>query len=134
MFNSGYKGIRSADGSGFSSVRDVAVQQINLQPKITSWAYTNGAYVPYPDTAIVGGETIVLYGSGFANSANVVIGTTTVTSTRLDPNRVTFTAPSLSAGSYPIYIVNPTGATAVYLPGVVYNSYPVWNTTSYANT
>ena len=134
MFNSGYKGIRAADGSGFSSVRDVAVQQTSLQPKITSWSYTNGAYVPYPDTAIVGGETIVLYGSGFANSANVVIGTTTVTSTILDPNRVTFTAPSLSAGSYPIYIVNPTGATAVYLPGVVYNSYPVWNTTSYANT
>ena len=134
MFNGGFKGVRAADGAGFVSARDVAVQQSNPQPKITSWAYTNGAYVPYPDTAIVGGETIVIYGSGFQSNANVVIGGTTVTSTRLDPNRITFTAPSLSAGSYPLYVANPGGGTAVYLPGVVYNSYPVWNSTSYANT
>ena len=134
MFNGGFKGVRAADGAGFVSARDVAVQQSSPQPKITSWAYTNGAYVPYPDTAIAGGETIVIYGSGFQSNANVVIGGTTITSTRLDPNRITFTAPSLSAGSYPLYVANPGGGTAVYLPGVVYNSYPVFNSTSYANT
>jgi len=134
MFNGGFKGIRAADGAGFVTTKDVAVQQSSPQPKITSWAYTNGAYVPYPDTAIAGGETIVIYGSGFQNNANVVIGATTVTSSRLDPNRITFTAPSLSPGSYPLYVANPGGGTAVYLPGVVYNSYPVWNSTSYANT
>ena len=134
MFNSGYKGIRAVDGSGIVTLKDVEVQQTSLQPKITSWAYTNGAYVPYPDTAIVGGETIVIYGSGFQNGANVYIGSTSVTSTRLDQNRITFTAPSQSAGSYVLYVVNPNGNAAVYAPGIYYNSYPVWNTTTYANT
>ena len=134
MFNSGYKGIRAVDGSGIVTLKDVEVQQTSLQPQITSWAYTNGAYVPYPDTAIVGGETIVIYGSGFQNGANVYIGSTSVTSTRLDQNRITFTAPSQSAGSYVLYVVNPNGNAAVYAPGIYYNSYPVWNTTTYANT
>ena len=134
MFNSGFKGIRAVDGSGIVTLKDVEVQQTSLQPKITSWAYTNGAYVPYPDTAIVGGETIVIYGSGFQNGANVYIGSTAITSTRLDQNRITFTAPSQSAGSYVLYVINPNGNAAVYAPGIYYNSYPVWNTTSYANT
>jgi hypothetical protein len=134
MFNSGYKGIRAVDGSGIVTLKDVEVQQTSLQPKITSWSYTNGAYVPYPDTAIVGGETIVIYGSGFQNGANVYIGSTAITSTRLDQNRITFTAPSQSAGSYVLYVINPNGNAAVYAPGIYYNSYPVWNTTVYANT
>ena len=134
MFNGGFNGVRAADGAGFVSARDVEIQQSNPQPQITSWKYTNGAYVPYPDTAIAGGETIVIYGSGFQNGANVVIGSTTVASTRLDPNRITFTAPSLSAGAYTLFVTNPSGGTAVYVPGVIYNSYPVWNVTSYANT
>ena len=134
MFNSGFKGIRAVDGSGIVTLKDVEVQQTSLQPKITSWAYTNGAYVPYPDTAIVGGETIVIYGSGFQNGANVYIGSTAIKSTQLDQNRITFTAPSQSAGSYVLYVINPNGNAAVYAPGIYYNSYPVWNTTSYANT
>ena len=134
MFNSGYKGIRAVDGSGIVTLKDVEVQQTSLQPKITSWSYTNGSYVPYPDTAIVGGETIVIYGSGFQNGANVYIGSTAITSTRLDQNRITFTAPSQSAGSYVLYVINPNGNAAVYAPGIYYNSYPVWNTTTYANT
>jgi hypothetical protein len=36
----------------------------------------------------------------------------------------------MSAGTYPIYVINPDGGTAIAIPGISYSGVPAFATTS----
>ena len=94
-------------------------------PKIVSISY------PGNDTAIdtLGTGTITITGSGFVSGIQVRINSilaTTVTYT--SSTSIAFTAPANTAGSYSLYVINPDGGTAIYVPGIQYSALPVWST------
>ena len=133
MFNAGVRGKRAKDGVGFLSTAEQFNQKSFLVPTVTSFSVTDVSYVPLDDTAVdtAGGQTIVINGSGFASGATVQVGATTIGSvTFIDQNRLTFTAPALSSGSYTIYVTNSNGGTGILLSGLVYSGLPTFTTTA----
>lgn len=94
-------------------------------PKIASIGY------PGNDTAAnpTGGQTITLTGSGFENGASVIINNSAVgVVTVVSSTTITFTSPALATGSYPVYVVNTNGGTAIAVPGIQYSGVPSWST------
>jgi hypothetical protein len=133
MFNSGSRGKRAKDGTGTLSVGDHFNQQQYLVPVVTSFSITDGTYAPLDDTAAntAGGQICVVNGSGFAPGATIIVGTTTIGSvTYLDSNRLTFTTPALSSGSYTIIVSNASGGAGILLPGLVYSGVPTYTTSA----
>jgi len=73
-----------------------------------------------------GGETISVYGSNFQPNVSVYIGTVAAsTVTRANSTSLTFSTPSLSPGTYSMYVVNENGGTAV-LPVNVFEMDAYW--------
>ena len=133
MFNAGVRGKRAKDGVGFLSTAEQFNQKSFLVPTVTSFSITDVSYVPLDNTAVdtAGGEIIVINGSGFAPGATVQVGATTIGSvTFIDQNRLAFTAPALSSGSYTIYVTNSNGGTGILLSGLVYSGLPTYTTTA----
>ena len=97
-------------------------------PKVTSITYPNSA------TAAVntGNQSIVLTGTGFESGVQVYVNGSAVPAvSRANANSLSFTTPALSTGAtYPLYVVNPDGGTAVFVPGMVVSAGPVWVTES----
>ena len=96
-----------------------------ITPKIALVTYPND------DTAAdtVGGQTIVITGTGFSAGANVLVGSTPVSVvTVLSSTQITFVSPAVSAGSYTLYVINSDGGTAIYIPGLSYSGTPAWTT------
>ena len=94
-------------------------------PKITSIGY------PGDDTAAdpAGGQTITLTGEGFEAGASVIINNAAVgVVSVVSSTSITFTSPALSTGSYPVYVVNTDGGTAIAVPGIQYSGTPNWTT------
>ncbi len=95
-------------------------------PKVTTITYPNSA------TAAVntGNESIVLTGTGFDAGVQVYVnGAAAPAVSRTNSTSLSFTTPALSTGTtYPLYVVNPDGGTAVVVPGMVVSSGPVWVT------
>jgi hypothetical protein len=97
-------------------------------PKITGITY------PSSETAVdvAGGETVTLVGTGFAAGASLLIGTSPFTTVSVvavvSSTSITFTAPAVAAGTYPVYLVNTDGATAIAVPGISYSGIPAWTT------
>jgi hypothetical protein len=94
-------------------------------PKITSIGY------PGNDTAAdtAGGQTITLTGQGFEAGASVIINNAAVgVVSVVSSTTITFTSPALSTGSYPVYVVNTDGGTAIAVPGIQYSGTPTWTT------
>lgn len=74
-----------------------------------------------------GGETISVYGSNFQPNVSVYIGTVAAsTVTRANSTSLTFSTPSLSPGTYSMYVVNENGGTAV-LPVNVFEMDAYWS-------
>ena len=129
--NSGRLGKRVDDGQGILTQADKFNQAAYPIPKVTSFAITDGSYVATNDTAAdtVGGQTIVVYGTGFRPGVTVMVGTTVIGSvTVLSNDRITFTSPALASGSYTIYVTNSNGGTGILVPGLVYSGLPTWST------
>ena len=84
------------------------------------------------DTAvdIAGGQTVQINGTGFISGAIITLGGSAVTTVYVSPNTLTFTAPAKTAATYVIYVLNPDGGTAIYIPGLVYSGTPIWTTTA----
>ena len=95
-------------------------------PKVTSITYPNSA------TAAVntGNQSIVLTGTGFESNVQVYVNGSAVPAvSRANANSLSFTTPALSTGAtYPLYVVNPDGGTAVFVPGMIVSAGPVWVT------
>jgi len=83
------------------------------------------------DTALdpAGGQTVQINGTGFLAGATITFdGSAVAVVTYVNPNRLTFTSPAKSAGTYTIYAVNPDGGTAIFIPGIIYSVLPTWTT------
>jgi hypothetical protein len=97
-------------------------------PKVTTITYPNSA------TAAVntGNESVVLTGTGFDAGVQVYInGAAAPAVSRTNSTSLSFTTPALTTGTtYPLYVVNPDGGTAVVVPGMVVSAGPVWVTAS----
>lgn len=95
-------------------------------PKVSSITYPNNAAA----TVNTGNESIVLTGTGFEPNVQVYVNGSAVPSlSRTNANSLSFTTPALSTGTtYPLYVVNPDGGTAVVIPGMVVSAGPVWVT------
>lgn len=96
-------------------------------PTVTSISY------PGDDTAAdpAGGQTITITGTNFATGVKILLNSTPVSVvSRVSATTITFTAPSLTVGSYPLYVVNPDGTTAILVPGLQVSAMPVWTTSA----
>ena len=85
------------------------------------------------DTALdpAGGQTVQINGTGFLAGATITFdGSAVAVVTYVNPNRLTFTSPAKSAGTYTIYAVNPDGGTAIFIPGIIYSVLPTWTTSA----
>ena len=101
--------------------------QASTGPSVTAVTY------PGDDTAAdpAGGQTVVLTGTGFANSGMAVsIGGTTAPSVAHDSNtQLTITTPVKAAGDYDVVVTNTvTGASGTFVNGISYNGVPTWTT------
>lgn len=131
MFNAGVRGKRAKDSTGLITVGEHFNQQTFLVPTVTRFAVTDGSYVDTNDTAAdpAGNQVIVLYGSGFAPGATVLVGSTTIGAvTFLDSGRLTFSSPALGSGSYTVFVTNVNGGTGILVPGLVYSGVPTFTT------
>jgi hypothetical protein len=82
-------------------------------------------------TSTDGGQTVTINGKNFNSGCYVYLDTSIVTPvTYVSPSQVTFSAPAKSAGTYDLYVYNPDGGTAFYIPGVSYSGTPSWSTAS----
>jgi hypothetical protein len=97
-------------------------------PKVTTITYPNSATA----TVNTGNESIVLTGTGFDAGVQIYVNGAAVPSvSRTNSTSLSFTTPALSTGTtYPLYVVNPDGGTAVVVPGMVVSAGPVWVTES----
>lgn len=96
-----------------------------VAPKISTITY------PGDDTAAdtAGGQTITITGSGFETGASVFIDSVAVGVVSVVNNTtITFVSPALATGSYPLYVVNTDGGTAISVTGIQYSGVPTWTT------
>ena len=85
------------------------------------------------DTATdsAGGQTVTINGTNFVSGCYVYIdGSIVPVVTFVSSVRLTFTAPAKSAGAYSLFVYNPDGGTAYYIPGISYSGTPTWSTAS----
>jgi len=101
-------------------------------PKIANIQITANNYSVLDDTAVdTAGGYIKLNGSGFVNGCIVVINGQQATSTGfVSATQVQAQVPALAAGTYPVYLINPDGGTAIRVPGLTYSATPTWVTSS----
>ena len=96
-------------------------------PKITLVDYPGDDLATTP----AGGATVAIAGTGFVNGCQVLVDSTYAnTVTFVSSTSISFTTPAMSAGTYPIYVINPDGGTAIAIPGVSYSGVPAFATTS----
>ena len=96
-------------------------------PAIFSVAYVGDDTATSTD----GGQTVTINGKNFNSGCYVYLDTSIVTPvTYVSSSQVTFSAPAKSAGTYDLYVYNPDGGTAFYIPGVSYSGTPSWSTAS----
>lgn len=112
-------GANSVSASKFSTGSPVDI------PRISSIAYSGD------DTATntAGGDTITINGSFFKSGCYVFVDRTQASVVSfISSTQITFTAPAKSAGTYTLYVYNPDGGTAIYIPGISYSGTPTWST------
>ena len=97
-------------------------------PRVSSLIY------PGNDTAgnTVGGQTIYINGSSFeTNNAIYINGNAVPSKSFISASNLSFTTPALSAGIYPVYVINTdSGATAIFVPGYIASAEPAWVTSA----
>jgi hypothetical protein len=96
-------------------------------PKITLVDYPGDDLATTP----AGGATVAITGTGFVNGCQVLVDSVYApTVTFVSGTSISFTTPAMSAGTYPIYVINPDGGTAIAIPGVSYSGVPAFSTSS----
>ena len=96
-------------------------------PTISGISYTGDDTATLP----AGGATITLTGTNFGVGVKVLINNTQPSVlTRVSSTQLTFTAPAMNLGVYPLYVVNSDGSAAILVPGIEYSNTPAWTTAS----
>ena len=102
-------------------------------PRVANVQIANSSYSTINDTAIStdSGGYVVINGAGFVTGCTVLVGTTAATSTTFINNgQIRAQLPARTAGTYPLYVVNPLGSVAILINGITYSGLPAWVTGS----
>jgi alpha-tubulin suppressor-like RCC1 family protein len=120
----------SVANATFASANTNAAILANPAPIITTIQIADSSYTVLDDTAAnTTGGYVVITGSGFTNSSTVLFGTTAAPAVSYVSSTVLRAqTPALSAASYPVYVVNSNGATAIKVNGLTTSSFPAWST------
>jgi alpha-tubulin suppressor-like RCC1 family protein len=100
-------------------------------PKIANVQYADASFTVLDDTAAntSGTARLIINGEGFNSGAIVIVGTTQATSTtRVSATQLRANVTAQVAGSYPIYVQNTDGGTAIRVGGVTFSNTPIWGT------
>jgi hypothetical protein len=107
----------SAFGAGSVTAAKINVATNILYPKIISINYVGNKVF----TSTSGGEIITINGTNFNSGCYVFVDKTRSSIvTFISSLNISFSAPPMSVGSYTLYVYNPDGATAIYVPGILY--------------
>jgi len=97
-----------------------------IQPTLTS--------IDYPGTQTAadpaGGESVIIYGTGFATGITCTVGGTSATTAFNSATQITITSPAKTAGQYTVEVTNTDGGTASQANFIQYSGVPVWSTAS----
>ena len=104
---------------------------VSASPRIANVRITDDSYNYLDDTAANSQGYVEINGASFDNGATVIIGTTTASSvTFVNSTRLRVGLPTLSAGTYPVYVINSDGSTATRINGLNISGFPSWNNAS----
>jgi hypothetical protein len=96
-------------------------------PRITSIVLPGSAVAVLPN----GSENFTINGSNFQVGVQVYIGTTPAAAvTYISSTQLVVTVPVMSPGTYPLYVTNTDGGTAIRLLAITVSTAPVWATGS----
>jgi len=108
------------------------VQQLaNTPPSINTISITDSSYNILDDTAAnTGGAYLTITGTNFQSGAIVMVGSgnTALSTTFVDSNNLRAQIPAIAAGTYPVYVVNTNGGTAIRINGLTTSPFPAWST------
>ena len=113
----GIQGIQGIAGSG------VLISGITV---------TDASYNNTDDTAVsLTGGYIKVTGTGFVSGCTIVVGNVIATSvTFISSTEVRAQLPALAAGTYVLYVSNPSGAVAIRVNAITFSALPTWVSTS----
>jgi hypothetical protein len=102
----------------------------NTPPLINTISITDSSYNVLDDTAAnTTGGFCVITGLRFTSPATVVFGSAAAPAvTYVNETTLRVQIPALTAASYPVYVVNNTGGTAIRINGLTTSSFPAWST------
>jgi alpha-tubulin suppressor-like RCC1 family protein len=124
--------------AAFSSANTISAILANTStPIITSITIADSSYNALDDTAAnTTGGFCIITGSGFVSTPTVVFGTTSAPAVSfISSTTLRVQIPALTAASYPVYVVNSNGGTAIRINGLTTSSFPAWGTAAaLANT
>lgn len=96
-------------------------------PRITGVVLPGGLFAISP----AGGETVVINGSGFGPGVQVYFGSLLApVITRISSTQLNVITPVLNPSTYPLYVTNTDGGTAIRLLAITVSTAPVWATDS----
>ena len=115
-----------------NNIQPATLAELGSGPTVTNVQITTSSYVVLDDTAVaLSGGYIKITGTNFANGCEVIIGTTNATSVAfVNSTTLNVQVPSLSAGTYVVYVVNTDGSVAIIVNGLTYSGTPTWVTGS----
>jgi alpha-tubulin suppressor-like RCC1 family protein len=121
----------SVAAAAFASANtNAAILANSASPLITTIQIADASYNVLDDTAAnTTGGFVVITGSGFTSNSTVVFGTTAAPAVSFVSSTVLRAqTPALTAASYPVYVVNSNGGTAIRVNGLTTSSFPAWST------
>jgi len=107
------------------------LQVANTPPSINTISITDSSYNILDDTAAnTGGAYLTITGTNFQSGAIVMVGSsnTALSTTFVDSNNLRAQIPAIAAGTYPVYVVNTNGGTAIRINGLTTSPFPAWST------
>jgi hypothetical protein len=135
--NTNAQAANSVAQSANTLVQSQTLSLANVAPVINVISICDSSYNVLDDTAAnTTGAYLQITGSNFQSGAIVMVGSTnTATSTTLvNSNTLRAQIGSISTGTYPVYVINSNGGTAIKINGLTTSSFPVWGTgTTLAN-
>jgi len=118
-----------------ATTQDVAVIASATSPKVANIQVADNTWTVLDDTAVdTAGGYILVNGSGFVSVPQVYINNQAATTVSyVSSSQLRVQVPAQSAGTYPMYVINSDGGTAILVPGVSYSGFPAWSSPAAGN-
>ena len=109
-----------------------AAGEAGVSVVISSIVLTDSSYATITDTSLsLTGGYIRILGTGFVSGCTVVIDNSVATSvTFVNSTEIRAQLPAKVAGTYILYVSNPSGAVAIRVNAITFSATPSWVTTS----